>query len=264
MRCNEQAANTGIAPEPAAATNVDASDEGVSLEARLKSGRDELITASPGDASVTEITLAWILRAAIGMTAVIHAMRGNYLFLSLCVAALVVVVIPAVILRTNKVNIPVELELVLLWWLVSDMTLGRLAFLYDSSIWFDKALHLGNSFLLAMLAFLASYVLHLTGRLRAPAVILGILIVLVTLGLGAIWELAEYFSDLQFGLGAQGSPLLEPLDDTMWDLMLDGFGGVLGGILGPIYIRYSRRSRARLRSFATLGALAFPPGAATK
>lgn len=229
------------------------------MDRNVHAGRDEFNKASPGSASATEIIIAWILRTAILATAVFHGLRGNYMFLSLCIAALVTVVIPAIILRTNSVNIPVELELVLLWWLVSDMTLGRLASLYDSSIWFDKALHLGNSFLLAMLAFLAAYVLHLTGRLRASAIVVGLLIVVLTLGLGAIWEIVEYLSDQKFKLGAQGSPLLDPLDDTMWDLVLDAGGGILGGILGPIYIRHSRRSRARLRAFAELDAVSVMP-----
>lgn len=209
-------------------------------------------TSGAEEATAVEIALAWLLRAAILLTALVHGVRENYPFLLICTAGLVIVVIPALILRTNKVNIPVELELVLLWWLVADMTLGRLASLYDSSVWYDKALHLGNSILLGMLAFLAAYVLCLTGRLHTPMVVTGLLIVMITLGIGAIWEILEYFSDLAFGYGAQGSPLLDPLDDTMWDLVLDGAGGLLGGIFGPLYLRHSRRSRARLRYFAEM------------
>ncbi|MEA3247304.1 MAG: hypothetical protein U9Q74_14215, partial [Gemmatimonadota bacterium] len=50
--------------------------------------------------------------------------------------------------------------------------------------------------------------------------------------------------------GAQGSPLLSPLDDTMWDLILDGVGGALGGLAGSTYIRRSRRSAARILAYA--------------
>jgi hypothetical protein len=42
------------------------------------------------------------------------------------------------------------------------------------------------------------------------------------------------------------------LDDTMFDLMMDGLGGLVGGVLGPLYIWYSRRSRALVRSFRNL------------
>lgn len=125
-------------------------------------------TSGAEEATAVEIAVAWLLRAAILLTALVHGVRGNYPFLLICTAGLAIVVIPALILRTNKVNIPVELELVLLWWLVADMTLGRLASLYDSSVWYDKALHLGNSILLGMLAFLAAYVLCLPDAFTLP------------------------------------------------------------------------------------------------
>lgn len=199
-----------------------------------------------------EIRLAWLLRALILLTAILHLVQGAWLYALLCLAAITLVVIPAWMARTSAANLPIEIELILLWWLVSDMTLGRLGALYDSSAWFDKALHLGNSVLVGMLGFLAVYILHFTGKFSARKLVTGILIVLLTLGVGAFWEILEYLADLFFAMGAQGSPLLSPLDDTMWDLILDGVGGVIGGVLGPIYMRYSKRSRGRMRTFAEL------------
>lgn len=199
-----------------------------------------------------EIRLAWLLRALILLTAVLHLVQGALLYALLCLAAIALVVIPAWLARSSAANLPFEIELVLLWWLVSDMTLGRLGALYDTSIWFDKALHLGNSVLVGMLGFLAVYVLHFSGKFSAGKLVTGIIVVLLTLGLGAVWEILEYLADVFFAKGAQGSLLLAPLDDTMWDLILDGVGGVIGGVLGPIYMRHSKRSRNRMCAFAEL------------
>ena len=208
-----------------------------------------------------EIRLAWLLRALILLTAVVHVAQGAWLYVLLCLAAIALVVVPAWIARSSAANLPVEIELILLWWLVADMTLGRLAALYDTSAWFDKALHLGNSVLVGMLGFLAVFVLHFTGRLPAGKIVTGVIIVLLTLGIGALWEILEYLSDLLFAKGAQSSPVLAPLDDTMWDLILDGLGGLIGGVLGPIYMRYSKRSRYRMSAFAELVAGKLPaPG----
>ena len=186
------------------------------------------------------------------LTAIAHAVQGELLYVLLCFAAIALVVVPAWFARSSAANLPVEIELVLLWWLVADMTLGRLAGLYDRSIWFDKALHLGNSVLVGILGFLAVYVLHFTGRLPAGKIVMGGIIVVLTLGIGAFWEILEYVSDAFFAKGAQGSPLLAPLDDTMWDLILDGVGGLIGGLLGPAYMRRSKRSRSRMSAFAEL------------
>lgn len=207
---------------------------------------------TPLSAARWEIRLAWLLRALILLTAVVHAAQGALLYVLFCAVAIALVVVPAWIARTSAANLPVEIELVLLWWLVGDMTLGRLAALYDTSAWFDKALHLGNSVLLGMLGFLAVYVLHFTGKFPAGKVVAGIVIVVLTLGIGAFWEILEYVSDLLFAKGAQGSPLFAPLDDTMWDLILDGVGGLIGSVLGPAYMRHSKRSRSRMGAFAEL------------
>jgi hypothetical protein len=214
-----------------------------------------------GEARRWEIALSWLLRALVLGTAVWHIAQGATLYALLCLAAIALVMIPAFLARTSRANLPFEVEVVLLWWLVTDMTLGRALGLYDATDWYDKVLHFGNSILLGMVGFLAVYVMHHTGRLRASPVVSGLGIVFVTLGIGAIWEIAEYVADLMFGLGAQGSPWLGPLDDTMSDLMLDGAGGIVGAILGPMYMRLSKRSRQRAAAFAKLGsACEAPPG----
>lgn len=213
----------------------------------------------PQTASVWEIRGAWALRTLIGAALVVHIAQGEVLYVLLCAAGIALVVAPPLMARSSRLNVPIELELVLLWWLASDMLLGRAIDLYDLTGWYDKALHFGNSALAGYLGFLVVYALHVTGRLRTSARLDAALIVLVTLGIGAAWEIAEYVADLLFARGAQGSPILSPLDDTMWDLVLDGLGGALGGVLGSLYMRRSRRSCCRAAAFAELMSRADPP-----
>jgi hypothetical protein len=203
-------------------------------------------------ASPWEIRAAWLLRLLLVATAAAHLAQGKYLYALLCVGAIAVLVAPPLLARSSRLNLPVELELLALWGAVGDMTLGRLAGLYGNTAWFDKALHFGNSVLIGIVAFLIVYALRLTGRLRTSAVTDGLVILLFALGIGALWEIAEYLADLAFAQGAQGSPVLAPLDDTMWDLILDGGGGLLGALLGAPYIRWSRRSACRVLAFAEL------------
>ena len=197
-----------------------------------------------------ETRLAWALRIAILLTAIGEMVAGDLAYGLFCVAALALTLMPAVMARSSHVSLPFEVELVLLWLLVTDMIFGYLLGLYLTIPWFDKVLHLSNSVLLGMVAFLAVYVLHFTGRTRQHAVIDGLAILLLTLGLGALWEIGEYGIDALLHRATQGSPALNPLDDTMVDLMLDGLGGLLGAVLGPLYMRRSRRSRRRIQAFA--------------
>jgi hypothetical protein len=210
------------------------------------------VSTSSSEIRPWEIAAAWLLRSLIVFTIGLHLYRGAWLYSLLCFLALILIMIPPFIARTNQVNLPVEIELVALWWLVADMTLGRLMGLYQTSIWYDKVIHLGNSGLFALIAFLTVYTLKTIGQLKTGYLINLFAIVLVTLGLGALWEILEFVTDSFFHQGAQGSVILSPLNDTMWDLILDGAGGLVGGLLGSWYMKKSGRSLSRWKAFMTI------------
>jgi hypothetical protein len=190
-------------------------------------------------------------RGAILITAIAEMASGDLLYGAFCLVALLLTLAPALHARRIEAGVPLELELGLLWLMVADMTLGNWLGLYQLS-WYDKALHLSNSVLVALLGFLAIYVLHLTHRTRFHPILDALAILLITLGLGALWEIAEYGVDRLFARASQGAPGLSAIDDTMFDLMMDGLGGILGAVLGPLYIRHSRRSRSIVSEFGTL------------
>ena len=196
-----------------------------------------------------ETRLAWTLRGILLVSIPFFYLKGQAFFAIFCFFSIVVVVIPAYLAKTSKVNLPVELELILLWFLFTDNIFGRLFAFYENSAWFDKALHLGNSIFIGFASFLVIYVLLYTKNLSIRPFVMGLLIFIISLGFGALWEIFEYFADILFNQGAQGSPVMDALDDTMWDLVLDGIGGVFGGIFGPLYIHYSNRSRCRFSAF---------------
>ncbi len=206
--------------------------------------RDELGLAGPW-----EIRIAWLLRALILATGAIHLMEGAVLLGLLCLGALALILSPSLVARSTRLTIPVEIELFVLWWLVTDMTLGRFLDLYGTLPFYDKVIHFGNSGLLAIISFLAIYALRMTCRIRIGFVLNMTAIFLLTLGAGALWEIVEFGTDAALGAGAQGSPVMAPLEDTMWDLIVDGLGGLLGGLLGALYMRRSKRSLARWNRF---------------
>ena len=199
-----------------------------------------------------ELALAWALRAAVVLAAVIHAATGDVVYGAFSLIAVGIAIVPATIARNSRAVWPVEVELVYLWLLVSDVVLGNLAGLYFKVPWYDKALHLSSAVLVGVVAFYAVYLAHSLGRIQRHPWIDGAAIFLVTLGLGALWEIGEFGVDQAFGRRTQGSPVQGAIDDTMWDLILDGAGGVIGAILGPLYMTRSGRSRARLDAIAKL------------
>jgi hypothetical protein len=189
------------------------------------------------------------LRAAIVFTAVAQLVTGDVLYGLFCLAALGLTLAPA---RVGRRSVPIELEVLLLVVMVTDMTLGNLFGLYLKLPWYDKVLHLGSSVLIALVGFLAIYVLHSTERTRFHPWLDGAAILLVTLGLGALWELSEYTVDVVLGRRTQGSPMMDPHADTMLDLVFDTAGGIVGAIVGPRYMRRSQRARHAVAEVASL------------
>ena len=192
------------------------------------------------------------LRIVILLTAVGSMVRGSVLYGLFCLLALGLTLVPAIIARSAQARMPFELELVLLGLMVGDMTLGNLLGLYVRVPWYDKALHLGSSTLIGLIGFLSVYVLRATGRTALRPWLDGLLIFLVTLGVGALWEIAEYAVDHLLGRATQTSPGMGPLDDTMIDLVVDGIGGMVAAVLGPLYMRHSARSRQRARELVAM------------
>lgn len=203
-------------------------------------------------APVWEIRAAWLLRALIVLTAAFHISRGDWLYSFLCGVALGLMVVPPLIARSSRLNVPLEIELLVLWWLVTDMTVGRVFDLYEAGILYDKLIHFGNSGLFAIVSFLGVYTLEMTRNVQTGMPINVVGIFLITLGIGALWEILEFASDALFARGAQGAPSMSPLEDTMWDLIVDGAGGLIGGILGAWYMKRSRRSLERWGQFVAV------------
>ena len=196
--------------------------------------------------------VTWCLRGVIILTVPLLVVTRDLPYAVFGVGGVALACMPALLARSHHAKFPVALELVLLWLIITDLTVGRLGGFYELWPWYDKALHFIDAFLIAMIAFTIVYLFHLIGHLRPHSWIDGLIILLITLGLGALWELGEYAADRVLGRATQGSPEMAPLDDTMFDLLLDGAGGLLAAIAGPIYIAHSKRSWRHVEGFAEL------------
>jgi hypothetical protein len=213
--------------------------------------KSKATTAPQAEIPQWELTLAWILKGIIIITALAQFVRGQWLFGLGALFTVGLVSLPGYLSRDNKHPFPVEIEILLSLILVAHLTLGLALDLYNAFDHFDKILHYGTSVIISFMAFLITYALYFTGRLRTSELVIVPVILLLALGIGAFWEILEYGSDqllhdrVESVQQQQGSPTLAPLDDTMIDLIVDFVGGAFGAIIGGLYIRYSKRSQNR-------------------
>jgi hypothetical protein len=196
---------------------------------------------------------AWLyaLRAVLLVTAAGVMARGDVLYGGFCLAGLGLTLVPAILARALRVRPPRGLELGLLVLLIADMTVGNLLGVYARLPWYDKLLHLGASILVGWIAFLAIGALQASGRIRLQPWLAGVAVLLLTLGVGALWEIAEYAVDALLGRSAQRAPGIAPIDDTMLDLVMDAVGGTVAAVAGALFWWRSAGGQGRVGALVT-------------
>ena len=84
--------------------------------------------------------------------------------------------------------------------------------------------------------FVAIFILFQGDRYAAPPWAIGLFAFCFAMSIGAIWEVFEYSMDQFAGTNMQKSGL----QDTMWDLIVDAGGGLIGAVSGAIYVAFDR------------------------
>ena len=113
---------------------------------------------------------------------------------------------------------------------------------------FDKIQHL------IMPIFMSSMVFHMVKRLDLELKWKLVFTFFITIGILGLWEMFEYTLDYFFDIKMQGvyirdalgleklNLIMNPLDDTFFDLFLGTFGTCLYAIFAFIYLRYFKKT----------------------
>jgi uncharacterized membrane protein YjdF len=118
--------------------------------------------------------------------------------------------------------------------------------LYDAIGWYDAVVHALVPLFGAPCVYIALARLDVVPDPADETTLkhyVGMFVTTLALGLalGAVWELAEWFSD-----GVFGSELQEGLRDTNGDLLADACGSVAGGAILVVWARYGWGSVRRI------------------
>lgn len=168
----------------------------------------------------------------------IAAAAGTAIFLSL---------LPSLLEKSHNATLPWELDFLITLALFLHTFFGEWLRFYDKLWFFDKIMHLYGTSLIAILAFLITYTLHFTKKLKLTIPFIGFFTVTFAMFVGGLWEIAEFTFDKIFGHNTQYS-----LDNTMWDMVNNLIGGAFVAVIGMVYVRYSRPDE-RKRITMTVG-----------
>ena len=207
---------------------------------------------TPTDGRRAQIRVAYLMRITSVLAGVYQVFFGELVIGIYILLAAAAITLPAVFTRGRIRSIPLELELVFFAMVILQFVIGETLDFYQLIPYYDKFVHLSLPFFIGLVGFFLAYALHLSGGLDIKSGPMVIIIVFLTMGIGAAWEIVEYLSDtflspiFPFFGNLQGTVHESPFLDTMHDLIADTIGGLFGALLGLRYIS-SDSPRIKLR-----------------
>jgi hypothetical protein len=181
----------------------------------------------------TQLFFMVLMQAAFVGAIVLSIHEQAWLTLFVAVVALAVVWIAPILARNLESHLPLEFEFLLNAFIYGSIFLGEIRGFYTRFWWWDIVLHTGSGIALGFIGFLMLYSLYRSGRLRTSPFIVSIFSFSFAIALGTLWEIFEYFMDLNFGFNMQKSGLR----DTMWDMIVNAVGAFLASLYGYFYMR---------------------------
>ncbi len=150
-----------------------------------------------------------------------------------CSFALFLSLIPMILEKSYKIHLPLILDILITLALFLHIG-GVLLQAYSTIPNYDILTHFVSSFIIAFLSFVSIYILdEFWDGLRMDKYAIAFNVVILTVALGVIWELAEWSSDLLFGTYEQWG-----YNDTIKDLFVDMIAGMVMAVLGLLLIKH--------------------------
>ena len=188
-----------------------------------------------------------IIAILAGVYQLIFGEKGIGFFTLLSVAAITV---PAFVTRGRIKTIPLEFELIFVIMLLLQLVVGETLNFYDNVPNYDKFVHFSLPLFIGFMSFIIAYSLDQANKISISPVLLLLVLIFFTLGVGALWEIIEYTSDRLLDPifpnihQLQGNSPETAIHDSMQDLILDFLGGIFGALLGLRYIIRKNRYKA--------------------
>jgi hypothetical protein len=158
----------------------------------------------------------------------------NLTWVPAAVVSLFVSAIPVLIRRDLKIVLPVELNFLIILALFLHVVGGFSGF-YDNVPGWDHITHMMSASLIAALGFVAVVTVDkYVESIFLPRPFLAFFIVMFTMAFGVLWEFMEFANDQLAGTHLQYN-----LEDTMLDLIFDGFAGFFVASLGAYYLTHT-------------------------
>ena len=202
-------------------------------------------------------TVYLVLRVLVLLTLVSQFLNGNFENVFFCVLSLVLFVLPTILERQLKIDLPNVLEIVILLFIFSAWILGEVQTYYTIFPYWDTMLHTLNGFLCAAIGFSLVDLLNRHERISlsmSPA-FMAIVAFCFSMTVGVLWEFFECAMDQIFYWDMQKDTIVHAISSVM----LDPTGGqrpqIIRGITDVIVVTEEGQIPLGLGGYLDIGLL---------
>jgi len=177
------------------------------------------------------VILSYFLKTVIIIFLIISIWKLHWIWIFGCILAIIVSLVPTLLKRNYQITLPLVLEILITIALI--LHVGGGLFGAYSIPNYDTLTHFISSFLVAFLAFVIIYILHVYwDGLIMDKYAMAFVVVIATIAMGVVWEFNEWITDIIFGTNEQWGYI-----DTIKDLFIDTLAGIFMAIIGVSMIK---------------------------
>lgn len=160
-----------------------------------------------------------ILRVFVIFTLVRHVLRRDFESVFLCALTLFLLVLPSIITRKLRIELPGTLEIIILLFIFAAEILGEINSFYVRVPNWDTMLHTLNGFLCAAIGFALVDMLNRSDvfSFKLSPLYLAIVAFCFSMTVGVLWEFFEYGVDYFLGFDMQKDAVVHSIHSVTLD-----------------------------------------------
>ena len=166
--------------------------------------------------SRSTLTVYMVLRSLVIITMVLEMRRQRWDHVFTCLLTLLLFLLPSIIERRLKIDLPNALEIIILVFIFAAEILGEIAEFYVRFKYWDTILHTTNGFLMAAIGFAMIDILNQSPKFHislSPAFV-AFVSFCFSMTIGVLWEFFEYAMDLFFLMDMQKDTYLQTISSV--------------------------------------------------
>jgi len=185
---------------------------------------------TPAERPPVFLYLTWVVLIGAAMGGFL---TGEFSITFVGIGTLLLSLVPIWLGERVGVTLPTAFVSAIAAFLCATLLLGEVGDFYERYWWWDVVLHGGSAIGFGLVGSLLMLMLVKGNRLTAAPLMVAFFAFCFAVMIGAIWEIWEFTLDQVFGLNTQKSGLI----DTMWDLIVDTGGALIGAGAGWAYLK---------------------------